>query len=765
MTSSAEKERNSVAIFKCDVVDSTHLPSDAMSLVHDAVEFATTGYDGVAVGYPHWEGDGATSFFVGNDAATRAVSAALDAVERVRLIQNYQVFLRAVVGVDEVPAGADLSKVSPPDFNLAGHMVGATVCPPNTVCITEDVYFFLLHADSDHARRFSCLGTTSRDGAPVFSSFPNRTPAKEGGLRTGTSDTTAATLALRAYYPRPPFSLLRFYALPQFNFVGSLDLMRVFTPLTVRRRRLFDGPILEKGRREFSTHPPEEFNKVFGRHRSLVVLGDPGSGKTTLLRYLAIAAAGGRHATRQRLGVEERLLPVYVTAADLLKEEPSHTVARQIKSDNTLLGRVIKERAEAGEILFLVDGLDEMAEAADRQRAACLIEELAHRFLKCRFVVASRVVGYPGVALPNGEEVTLEPLAPEQARDLARAFYTEFFRSQKYGDAEAQGVGKGDKLVEALQQRKDLALFTDNPLLLSLAALVHLQLGELPRHRVKLYDVAVETLISAWAKARALTGSIPAVDYATEGRAVLLPLALHLHEKYPGNLIPERDLLRQIALKLPGQASSFLGRLASAGSLLVERGPGLWGFAHQTFQEYLVAKHIAAEDKHEDLLKDHLYDPRWKEIIKFTAGELSVVQGRGPTATKFIKTILADRRDWRATDLKMNVLLAAQCFADTACADTELEKELLSALEDLLSRAGAANNTTMQNLRPLRGMALANSLAKIIYEKRHPAWIAILGALGRGDLAVSDFLKTLREDKDGGGARMGRPRAGDSGCP
>jgi hypothetical protein len=48
--------------------------------------------------------------------------------------------------VGEASAEADLTKESPPDFKLAGHTVGSTVCPPSAVCITEDVYFFLLHA-------------------------------------------------------------------------------------------------------------------------------------------------------------------------------------------------------------------------------------------------------------------------------------------------------------------------------------------------------------------------------------------------------------------------------------------------------------------------------------------------------------------------------------------------------------------------------------------------------------------------------------------
>jgi hypothetical protein len=439
-------------------------------------------------------------------------------------------------------------------------------------------------------------------------------------------------------------------------------------------------------------------------------------------------------------------------------------LAPQVGNPPDTLGNAIAERAKAGEVLFLVDGLDEMTKAEDRLDAAKVIEELAFRYKESRYVVTSRIVGYPGLSLPCGEECLLEPLTLNQTHELARAFYVELYKSQKYDDSVARREGKvrGDSLIQALQERANLSLFAQNPLLLSLAALVHLQLGKLPQYRVKLYDVATETLVTAWATARHAMGidpsSLRVVDYETEGRAVLLPLAFYMRQNCPGGLISKSDLFKQVAEHLPGQdnarVSDFLERLNKAGSLLVERGTGQWGFIHQSFEEYLAAKHLAAQDKEEWLLGKPLYQSRWQEVIKFTAGEIGVVQGRTVHAAKFIKEILNDTDDFRATDLKKNLLLAVQCAADTIYHDPEVEQDLVNALENELAKEIIPWEVMKNSLRYLRGTPLGALLVTRIERSsglsnaKKRQILVVLGSLGARE-AIHDILKTVREDKEG----------------
>jgi len=347
----------------------------------------------------------------------------------------------------------------------------------------------------------------------VFSWPHGRAPARPGGLLSGNEDSFAVFRSLMAFYRRPPFSALRFYALPQFNFVRSLDLGKVFTPLNVRRRSHFRDVFIEDfehwdsdQRREEDnlsgiegntndrqkpgfmkdnfvipfyaashlTGQPESFSAVFERERFLVVLGDPGSGKTTLLRWLAWVTSGGLPETARHLGVRERLLPVYAPAARLLS----------------------------------------MRKAAE------------------------------------------------------------------------------------------------------------------------------------------------------------------------------------------------------------ERGSGKWAFIHQTFQEYLAAKHLAMTDSYEDALKENLYSPRWKEVWRLLAGELGVVRGRTPAAAKFIERILDDSRDIPPDELKISVLLGAECLADTVAED-KITKRIFNELNTLITdnREPPSRKWLHETLRQLAATPLGSSLAEILKHK------------------------------------------------
>ncbi|MBI4803184.1 MAG: HEAT repeat domain-containing protein [Elusimicrobia bacterium] len=788
------------AILKCDLAGSTELSrllpqeekAGGMREVYNAVEFAVDSYGG-RLG--EWGGDGVAAYFYNEEPALSAVRAAVDAIGRVRLIYkpdnlSFRFELRAAVGVDF----ADISepaKTNPDNWNLAGHLEKANVCPRSGVCVTEDVYFDLQQSDPELAEKFSYLGMTTQDNAPVFVHPRGASPADPGGLRDVPRDYYPAITKVRAYFCKPPFSLLRFYTLPQFNFMGTLELLRVFVPLNLRLRRPFEQPApadkdLKNKAKEARFRPegvesrPETFPDALKKNRSLIILGGPGAGKTTLLRYTAIAASQGKPGLRRRLGLDEALFPLYANAAELLKLRRKHSEKSLLEVFSRLYAARTEQEAsagvimtglsemtKAGKIIFLIDSMDEMAKSDDRQAAAQLVEEIAGSFGKCRFIVASRLTGYPGINIPGSQEYALEPLNTGQAEKLAVEFYTEVLRSSKCDElySAREGQKKGEELVSRLAQSAGMALFTENPLLITLAALVHLQLGELPRYRAKLYEVAVETLVSAWAKARTPLAADSAsplrtIDYQTEGLAVLPELAFFMQENCPGNLIQGEDLLGFISKRLPKSnprpAEDFLKRLNNAGSILVEKGAGQWGFLHQTFQEYLAAFYLAKEDSFEEKLLNRIYHPRWEEVIRFTAGVLSVVQKRDSAAGKFIDRIFSNTRDWRATKLNMNKYLAAKCAADVVSLNPDIENKIMKFIYDVISRAAGIPElpelcaTTFSALAntPLAGKLIPN-IIKLLQDKDD--WVRASSAKALGRLgakeAVPQLIKLL-QDKD-----------------
>jgi hypothetical protein len=68
----------------------------------------------------------------------------------------------------------------------------------------------------------------------------------------------------------------------------------------------------------------------------------------------------------------------------------------------------------------------------------------------------------------------------------------------------------------------------------------------------------------------------------------------------------------------------FLTEVWEHSGLYLERGEGLYGFMHLTFQEYFAARHLVSSSirGREGILK-RLHQPRWREPILLAVGSLS----------------------------------------------------------------------------------------------------------------------------------------------
>jgi formylglycine-generating enzyme required for sulfatase activity len=212
-------------------------------------------------------------------------------------------------------------------------------------------------------------------------------------------------------------------------------------------------------------------------------------------------------------------------------------------------------------------------------------------------------------------------------------------------------------------------------LLLTILTLMKRQGITLPERRVELYDQYVRTLLSSWNRARGL-GRPPIRDLdVVETVRILAPLALWMHSVNPGvGLVRSGDLHRKLeevwrsqGAEDPEQASRrFLQDVRDYVGLLLERGPGQYGFIHLSIEEYLAAVGVARLGQRDiapiaDLLADHVGDSAWREVALLTVGYLGIVQQNEQVASDVVDALLTESQ---TRDPAEAVVLAGEAVAD-----------------------------------------------------------------------------------------------------
>ncbi|MEA5522265.1 sister chromatid cohesion protein PDS5 [Limnoraphis robusta] len=438
--------------------------------------------------------------------------------------------------------------------------------------------------------------------------------------------------------------------------------------------------------------------------RKAVLLGAPGSGKTTLMSYFAVMLAQNRP---ELLGLDVNVdwLPILIRMRDFVRE-PNLSILDFVKqfsekrmSVKPLQTGFFEYWLEDGRTLILLDGLDEIADESKRHEIVRRIENFLGQYDKNIAIITSRPAGYRRDFFRTEEfpHHELQRFDDEKIEQFINNWYDSRFLDQ------TEAERRKDSLRKALDDNDRIKLLARNPLLLTIIALIHRYQAVLPKERYKLYQRAVETLLTSWDANKELSNHTILKYLELDDLPRLMErLAYWIHtqgntgDNEGGTMIDQQELIEQLSreiktlkpielFKANEEAKRFIGFIRERTGLLNEQGQDCYAFVHKTFQEYLCAQEINYQADNEDdfeivlnAIKDYLHDAHWREVLL-----LLIAQQKPKKAAKAIRAILnqgSDYEQWLHRDL----LFAGNCLAEhpkgLKVADGGLVEDILGRL-------------------------------------------------------------------------------------
>lgn len=356
-------------------------------------------------------------------------------------------------------------------------------------------------------------------------------------------------------------------------------------------------------------------------HQIFIVTGQPGSGKTAMLRNSARLRCQSRSATNDRLPV---LLYLRDHTESIMADEHYELSLADLAAGTSSMYGIpahwLRWRMEHRNCLVLLDGLDEVGDAASRAKVAKWLRHQT-RNTRHQYVITSRPGGFvdtelDAIAVP----LHMRAFTVPQTVKFLRNWYSAVERrsAADAGDwIKLRAERKANDLHDQFRKRPALYDLASRPLLLAMIANVHYFRRKLPDGRADLYREMCDMLL----KRR----TIDSVSDGGSGRLsqpqksmLIRRLALHMKLSQRTS-IAVRDAQQVVSdamarIPHPVPPTTFLSEMVHDGLLVLNRND-YYEFPHVTIQEYLVSEALN-DDSAAKFLATKVADSSWHEVIR-----------------------------------------------------------------------------------------------------------------------------------------------------
>ena len=516
--------------------------------------------------------------------------------------------------------------------------------------------------------------------------------------------------------------------------------------------------------------------------KHFIILGHPGSGKTTLSKWLVtnIARQALARSTENTLSSSHNnddngngeakltnklpiLIPIwkYIEKKHESEQNKTRTTLLEYICENAtldsqffsnsdeklILSDLIKEELRNGNVLVILEGLDEIPVHLNRSDLMNEINSLFEQPIEYdektnkmvysvtgnkevsvtddsengnRFIVTSRIEGnYFAELNIYVPRLTIEDMSNE----ALKLFCNSYMESIRDAVKEGQDEGKQfdhDQLYNDITKNEDLLKLAINPQLASVIASVFNQYdGALPDRRIDLYEKAIdkmtERLINLFkARNHTLPDNLKVLGGSLDKTVILTimqEIAKYLHSRteglseqqltstvnkclleYKRNSIQSKESSDYAYVSI---TSTLVDLLKVHSGLLCEFGHDSFKFIHRTFQEYLAAVNMVyyygierSEESIYNNIMNSISIPNWRVPLSMLFGILSKTAAADEDNKLFDNIIerlfSKDNTTTRLSSSALVPFVLIDSLNDISFSSKDKEEELIGRLAQLL---------------------------------------------------------------------------------